>query len=167
MSDSRHEGADGEERETDTSYKCAVTRRTGNWIVLISFLTLSLESQLPAGLNTLRLTARVTWGAPPRRRPWVWTWACWRGGSRTGSGARCSYQSRDQSRHSRGWGTWAPGTARGQHARTFWNGESIEDWEVSGNIAATRLLSRETSGTIPSKMYELWRNKNHNIVIIL
>ena len=53
MSDSRHEGGD---RETDTSYKCAVTRqRTGNWIVLISCLTLSLESQLPEELNTLRL----------------------------------------------------------------------------------------------------------------
>ena len=62
----------------------------------------------------------LTWGAPPRRRPWASTSACWLWGSRRGSGGRCSYQSRDLSRHSRGWGTWAPGTARGQTAQTFW-----------------------------------------------
>ena len=158
------------DREGDTSYKCAPTQLSEielSWfhpsLTLWSLNTLRVAtatsgaqtgavlhlvwSQLtPHAHNShciikIDVSSLVTSRAPPLPRPWVWTWACWRGGSLRGSGARCScltwseyqtincyqhrwnssypYPSRDRSRHSRGWGTSAPGTARGLTARTW------------------------------------------------
>ena len=172
MSDSRHEGGDTQ-RETDTSYKWAVTQSTGNWIVLISFLTLSLETQIPE-LNTLRhnwhllpegLRLGTVLGSGPGlvgsgaswERP-VWsvvtshvTWTITSGGG--------AFELL--------WPSWVIPTGHSEISSQVQNkmGKWRGQWEYWGHHEA--IVKRGRCGMVPSKMYELWWDKNHNIVIII